>query len=173
MSLRELVANLYLVADAHALAILLGSLLWAIGGTLLARIGKAGQTDRDGRVVASVVIGGALIWLVVGVLAVAIAHVGFNKGMLDANIILLISPLVCLAASMSGIHWVFPLNELATIRTLRDVAVFALACAAGLWLLSRFRGWGIVFLGGLGDLLLIGGLAIAFLRVLYQRAFMR
>ncbi|MBK6636752.1 MAG: hypothetical protein IPG34_03165 [Rhodocyclaceae bacterium] len=171
MPLREIMLNLYIAADTHALAILLGSLLWAIGGTLLARVSKAGKTDSDGRLIASIVIGGALIWLVVGVLALAIAHVGYKKGLLDANILLLLSPIACLCASMVGIHWVFPLNELATIRTLRDIAVFALACTASMWLLSQFRGWGIVFLGGLGDLLLIGAFAVAFLRVLYRRAF--
>ena len=38
-------------------------------------------------------------------------------------------------ASVAGIHWGFPLSELATVRTLRDVALFAIACAAGLGLL--------------------------------------
>ena len=34
MPLREIMLNLYIAADTHALAILLGSLLWAIAGTL-------------------------------------------------------------------------------------------------------------------------------------------
>jgi hypothetical protein len=59
------------------------------------------------------------------------------------------------------------------VRTVRDVGLFVLACAVGLWLLSRFRGWGIAFLGGVGDLLVIGGLAIVLLRILYSRAFPR
>jgi hypothetical protein len=40
-----------------------------------------------------------------------------------------------------------------------------------LWLLSKFRGWGVVFLGGLGSLLVIGVLALLLLRVLYRRTF--
>jgi hypothetical protein len=173
MSLRNLLTSTYLTAEAHALTVVLVSLVWAVGGTLLARIGKAGATDRDGRAIASVVIGGALLWLIVAAMAAAIAHAGFNKSLFDASVLLLISPLLCLAASIAGIRWVFPLSELASVRTLRDVGLFVLACAVGLWLLSRFRGWGIAFLGGIGDLLVIGGLAVFLLRTLYSRAFPR
>lgn len=173
MSLRELVLGLYLGAEAHALAVLIGSMVWALGGSLLARIGKGGTSDRDGRAIASVVIGGAVLWVVVAASAGAIGHVGFGKGLLDADILLLLSPLLCLALSVAGIRWAFPLSELATVRTLRDVGLFVLACALLVWLLSRFRGWGILFLGGLGDLLLIGCLAVVLLLVLYRRAFPR
>ncbi len=173
MSLRDLLTSIDLTAEAHALTILLSSLAWAVGGTLLARMGKAGATDRDGRAIASVVVGGALLWLIVFAMAAAIAHSGFNKNLFDAHVLLLISPLLCLAASIAGIRWVFPLSELASVRTLRDVGLFVLACAVGLWLLSRFRGWGIAFLGGIGDLVVIGGLAIFLLRTLYSRAFPR
>lgn len=170
MPLRELFATLYQWADGHALALVLAALAWGLGGALLARIAKGGQSDRDGRAIASVVIGGAVLVMVVAALALGIAHVGFNKGLMDANAMLLAAPVLCLAASVAGIHWVFPLSELATVRTLRDVALFAIACAAGLWLLSRFRGWGLVFLGGIADLLLIGALALGLLRMLYRRA---
>lgn len=170
MPLREIFATLYLWADAHAVAILLATLAWGLGGALLARIGKAGSSDRDGRAIASVVIGGAVLVFVMAVMALAVAQVGFNKGVLDANVLLLAAPVLCVLASVVGIHWVFPLSELATVRTLRDVAVFVIACAAGLWLLSKFRGWGVVFLGGLGDIVVIGAMAAALLRVLYRRA---
>jgi hypothetical protein len=151
--------------------VLIASLAWAVGGSLLAWIGKGGRTDSDGRTIASVIIGGAVLSIIVAVAALAIAHVGFHRGPLDANVLLLAAPLTCLAGSVAGIHWVFPLSELATVRTLRDVGLFAIACAAGVWLLSTFRGWGVMFLGGLGDLLIVGGLAAALLRGLYRRAF--
>lgn len=173
MSLRDLLVSLYLGAEAQALVILMGSLAWAVGGTLLARIGKAGSSDRDGRAIASIVIGGAVLWLIVAVMAGAVAHAGFNKNLFDAHLLLLTAPLLCLAVSIAGIRWVFPLSELASVRTLRDVGLFVLACAVGLWLLSRFRGWGIVFLGGIGDMLVIGALAVGLLRILYSRAFGR
>lgn len=170
MPLRELLTSLYQWADGHAQALLLAGLVWGLGGALLARLGKGGRSDQDGRAIASIVVGGAVLVTVLAALALGLAQAGFGKGLLDANVLLLAAPLLCLAASTAGIHWVFPLSELATVRTLRDVAVFLVACAAGLWLLSRFRGWGLVFLGGLGDLLLIGALALALLRVLYRRA---
>lgn len=171
MPLRELFATLYQWADAQALALVLGALAWGLGGTLLARIARGGRSDRGGRAIANVVIGGAVLVMVASVLALGLAHMVFNRGMLDANVLLLAAPVLCVVASVAGIHWVFPLSELATVRTLRDVALFAVACAVGLWLLSRFRGWGLVFLGGIADLVVIGTLALGLLRVLYRRAF--
>lgn len=171
MSLRELLSSIYLWADANAMAILIASLAWAAGGSLLALIGKGGRTDSDGRAIAGVVIGGAVLFVVFAVAALGIAHAGFKKSPFDANVLLLSGPLLCLTGSVAGIHWVFPLSELATVRTMRDVSLFLLACAAGLWLLSTFRGWGVLFLGGLGDLLIVGVLAVALLRVLFRRAF--
>lgn len=171
MPLRELLAGIYLWADSHAVAIVIASLAWGLGGALLARIAKSGPSNRSGRAIASAVIGGAVLVMVVAALALGIAHAGFHKGLMDANALLLAAPVLCVAASVAGIHWVFPLSELATVRTLRDVLLFAVACAAGLWLLSRFRGWGLVFLGGIADLVVIGALALGLLRVLYRRAF--
>ena len=77
------------------------------------------------------VIGGAVLWTVIAVLALAVARFGFDKGLLDAHIMLLAAPVVCLVGSVYGIHSIFPLNELATVRTLRDVGLFVLACAIG------------------------------------------
>ena len=171
MTFRELLTSAYQWADAHALALLLASLAWGLGGTLLARVAKGGRTDQDGRVIASVVIGGAALLLMLALLAAGVAHLAFRQGLMDANALLLLAPLGCVLVSVLGMHQVFPLSELASVRTLRDLAVFALACIALLWLLSTFRGWGVAFLGGLGSLALIGLLAGLLLRVLYRRAF--
>jgi len=170
MPLREIFAAIYLWADGQAVAILMAALAWGMGGALLARIGKGGQSDRDGRAIANVVIGGAVLAFVLAAMALAVAHAGFRRGVLDANVLLLAAPVLCVVASIVGIHWVFPLSELATVRTMLDVAVFVIACAAGLWLLSTFRGWGVMFLGGIGDIVVIGVMAAALLRVLYRRA---
>lgn len=150
---------------------LLAALFWGLGGTLLARLAKGGRSDKDGRVIASAVIGGAALLLVVALLAAGVAYVAFKQGLMDANALLLLAPLVCVLVSVFGIHQVFPLSELASVRTLRDLAGFAVACMALLWLLSKFRGWGVAFLGGLGSLALISLLAVLLLRVLYRRAF--
>jgi hypothetical protein len=171
MSLRELLITTYQWADAHALALLLAALSWGLGGTLLARMARGGRSDQDGRLIASAVIGGAVLLLVAAMLAVSVAYVAFKQGLMDANALLLLAPLGCVLVSVLGIHQVFPLNELASVRTLGDLFAFALTCVALVWLLSRFRGWGVAFLGGLGSLVLIGLLVVLLLRVLYRRAF--
>ena len=171
MPLNEFLIYLYLWADSHALDIVLASVAWAMVGTALARIGKYGQTEQDGQAIANIVIGGAVLWMLLSAMALGVAHVGFKKGMFDANVLLLVAPLLCVAGSVVGIHWVFPLSSLATVRTLRDVCLFALACALGIWLLSKFRGWGVMFIGGIGELVVIAVMAVALLRVLYRRAF--
>lgn len=173
MSLRELLITSYQWADAHALVVLLAALAWGLAGTLLARVAKGGRTDQDGRLIANVVIGGAVLLLVVSMLAVSVAYLMFKQGVMDANALLLLAPLGCVLVSVLGIHRVFPLNELASVRTLSDLAWFALACIALLWLLSKFRGWGVAFLGGLGSLALIGVMVVLLLRLLYRRAFGR
>jgi len=110
----------------------------------------------------------ALALLLAGTL---LAHVAFKQTLMDANAWLLLVPLVGVLVSVLGIHRVFPLSELASVRTLRDLVGFAVACLWLLWLLSRFRGWGVAFLGGLGSLALIAALAALLLRVLFRRAF--
>jgi hypothetical protein len=171
MSLRELLITSYQWADTHALALLLAALAWGLVGTLLARLTKGGRSDLDGRLIASVVIGGAVLLLVAAMLAVSVAYVSFKQGLMDANVVLLLAPVGCVLVSVVGIHRVFPLNELASVRTLSDLAWFALTCIALLWLLSKFRGWGVAFLGGLGSLALIGVMVVLLLRALYRRAF--
>ena len=76
-----------------------------------------------------------------------------------------------LAGCLLGIRMVFPLNELASVQTFTDMGLFVAACLFVLWLFSTFRGWGIVFLGDLGQLVIIGGLGYLVLRRLYRRAF--
>ena len=93
--------------------------------------------------------------------------------MLEANVALLAAPVVCLGLCLAGVRLVFPLDELASVRTLREVGLFVLACAVVLWLFSKFRGWGIVFWGDLGQLALILVFGFVLLRRLYRRAFSR
>ena len=171
MSVRELLIILYQWADAHALAWLLSALAWGLGGTLLAWLSKGGRSDRDGRLIASVVIGGAVLLLATTLLGLGVAYWAFDRGLMDANALLLLAPLACVLLSVLGIHQLFPLSELASVRTLADLALFALACLTLLWLLSKFRGWGVAFFGGLGSLALLGVLAVWLLRLLYRRAF--
>jgi hypothetical protein len=79
-------------------------------------------------------------------------------------------PLFAIGGSLIGIHRIFPLNELSTWRTARDIVIFVGFAAGILWLLSRFR-WGVFFLGGLIEFLIIGLGAVWLFTRLFRRAF--
>ncbi len=59
----------------------------------------------------------------------------------------------------------------ADFRTAFDVGLFVLGCAAVIWIFSQFRGWGIIFWGGIGQLVIIGAVGYFVMRRLYRRAF--
>ena len=148
----------------------MGALLIPVIGTLLAWIGKGGRTDRDGRLIASSVVLFGLGAFLLEVLAVAVGRLAFERSILEVNVILVIAPVACLAGCVLGIRLVFPLNQLASVRSMTDVGLFVAACLVVLWLFSKFRGWGIVFWGDLGQLLIIGVLGFFLLKRLYRRA---
>ena len=101
----------------------------------------------------------------------ALAKLVFDQSITQINIALLAAPVICLVGSLVGIHAVFPLNELASIRSLVDVLLFVGAAGLVLTALSYFRGWGVLFRGGLLDLAVIGVITFFLLRGLYRRAF--
>jgi hypothetical protein len=171
MSLGELLASLYVWADAHAPHVLAAAALLPAGGTFAAWVGKQGRTDQDGRVLASAVVGLAILFAVAVLTAGAIAVAAFDRSLLEANVLLLAAPIVCLAGALLGMRLVFPLGALSSVRTAADIGIFLVACAAALWLLSRFRGWGVIFFGGLAQLATIAIFTWLLLRRLYRRAF--
>lgn len=173
MTLNDFLQLSYAWADRQALLVLLVAVLIPIVGTALAWVGKGGRTDADGRFIASAVVALAFLGVLVELAAIFVARAVHGVGVFDANLLLLLAPLLCLAGSLLGIRLVFPLSELGSIRTALDVGLFVVACGAVLWFLSKFRGWGIVFFGGLGQLLLLGVVAAFFLWRLYRRAFGR
>ena len=173
MSLGQLLGDAYAWLDARAAELLVVAVLIPACGTVLAWAGKGGSTDRDGRVIASVLVGLGLGVFLVSVLAALLAHVAFGRSPFEANVLLVLAPVVCLVGCLAGVRALFPLSELASVRTFTDVASFVGACLAVLWLFSKFRGWGIVFWGNLGQLLIIGVLGFLLLRRLYRRAFRR
>jgi len=173
MSVSEILVTVYAWLDFNALELLIAAVVIPVVGTLLAWVGKSGRTDRDGRLVASLLVGFGLVAFCVEVLALVIAHVSFGRGVLDANVFLLLSPVLCLTGCLLGIRMVFPLSGLASVRTFTDVGFFVAACFAVVWIFSKFRGWGILFLGGIGQLLVIGVLGFVLLKTLYKRAFVR
>jgi hypothetical protein len=171
MTLEQALTESYGWAEQHATLVFAVALAIPVLGTLLAWIGKGGRTDADGRFIASAVIGLATLAVVAEMVGVFIAGAALRVSLLDMNVLLLLAPVLCLVGSVLGIKLVFPLSELGSVRTLRDAGVFLLACAVGLWLLSTFRGWGVVFFGGLLQLLFIAALGWLLLRRLYRRAF--
>jgi hypothetical protein len=171
VTLHEFLAAAYAWAVAHRIAILIVALAVPVVGTGLARIGKAGKTDRDGRFIASLVVGLGLLAVLVEVLAVAVGAGVLGRSVLDADFVLLVSPLLCLGGALLGIRLVFPLNELASVRTAVDVGAFILACAAVVWFFSKFRGWGLLFFGSVTQLVLLLVLGFFLVRRLWRRAF--
>lgn len=171
MTLAELLAQGYAWADANAALIFGAALAIPAVGTALAWIGKQGRTDKDGRVIASLVIGLAVVFAAAVLAGLGIALPTLGRSLLQANVLLIAAPVACVVASLLGMSRVFPLRELASVRTLTDIAMFFAACAAAIWLLSKFRGWGVLFFGSLGQLLVIGVFAFVLLRRLFRRAF--
>jgi hypothetical protein len=173
MTPREVFEGLYAFAEARPLPILLVAVLVPLLGIGMAWVGRGGRTDEDGRVIADVMV---LVGVVQFVLAMTVAYVGaafLERRLFDTDVMLLAAPWVWLALTVVGVRQVFPLSELASWRSLRAVIAFFAVAAVFLWLLSKFRGWGIFFLGSLAELavlLVLGGLLI---RQLYQRAFRR
>ena len=171
MTLRDLLASSYTWANANAVWVFLVAVAIPVIGTLLAWVGRGGKTDKDGRLIASVVMGVALSAVVFEIAAITLSVGVMHLSALDAHILLLLAPVLCLVGSTFGIRLIFPLNQLGSVRTALDVGLFVAACLVVLWLFSKFRGWGIVFFGSLTQLAAIGILAALLLRRLYRRAF--
>ena len=170
MALGELLMSLYAWADSRSLEIFAGAIGVPVAGTAMAWIGKGGRTDRDGRIIASTFVGFGLLVFLVEVIAIAIAHMAFQRSVMDADVVLLLAPIVCLGGCLLGIRMVFPLNQLASVRSFTEIGVFVVACVAALWFFSKFRGWGIIFWGDLVQLAVIGALGYFLSRRLFERA---
>ena len=173
MTVEELLSGAYRFADAHDLAIAGALVVFPLLGTLLAWIGRGGKTDRDGIFIANAVVLVAATVFLVSVLAVFLGMSVRNRSLLDANVLLLVAPILCIAGSVFGVRRVFPTAELAGMATLRAIAAFVLACAIAWWIMLKFRGWGIVFFGSLVQLLVFVILGAVLLWVLWRRAFGR
>lgn len=170
MTLGDMLRSAYGWADLNAHWVLLAAALVPVVGTLAARVGKGGKTDADGKLIASLVMGLALVAVVLEVGCLFIARSALGADVLQANVLLVVAPVVCLAGSVVGLRLVFPLTELGSVRTAVDLGAFLLACAAVVWLASRFR-WGVLFVGSIGQLVVILALAALVLRRMYRRAF--
>jgi hypothetical protein len=171
MSVAEVLAAGYAWADAHAWHFMAAAIAVPALGTPLAWIAGRGGSAGHGRKLASICVGVGLAAVALEAAAILVAHYFLDYSMLDANAVLLVAPAICLVASVAGIGLVFPLGELDSVRAASDLGLFLLAGAAALWLLSKFRGWGFIFLGWTSDAAVIAVLAALLLRRLYRRAF--
>jgi hypothetical protein len=171
MTLRELLASAYTWANANSLWVFLAAVAIPLFGTFLAWIGRGGKTDKDGKLIASVVMGVAIAAVALEVLVITLGVGVMHQSALDAKLLLLAAPVVCLVGSVFGIRLIFPLNELGSVRTAVDVGLFVAACLVVLWVFSKFRGWGVVFFGSLTQMVFVGIMLALLLRRLYRRAF--
>lgn len=171
MTLNELFDASYLWAEQNGQLILLLSVAIPAAGTLLAYIGKGGKTDADGRFIASTVMTFAMLAVVLEATALFVSINLRGQSLLDANAALLAAPIICLAGSMFGLRLVFPLSELGVVRALLELAWFLASCLLVFWFMSKFEGWRIHIFGSLFTLIILGAVAIFFLRRQYRRAF--
>lgn len=171
MTLDDAFVSSYLWADAHAAWVFLGACAVPLLGTLLAWIGKGGRTDEDGKAVASAVLAIALLATAGELVAVGIGMVVYGKSMLQANVLLLLAPFICLFGSFFGIKRVFPLGHLGTVKTATDFGLFLVSVLGLLWFLSMFRGWYLVFFGSFLQLVVVMAIVLFVIYRLYRRAF--
>jgi hypothetical protein len=171
MTLNELLVASQRWADEHAMALLAGSVLLPIVGTLLAWLGRGGKTDRDGRFIASALMGVGMLAVVAEVFVLLLARSIHGTSPMDVSLALLAAPVLILVLSVIGIRLVFPLSELASVRSALDLLAFAVCCGAVAWIFSTFRGWGVVFFGSITQLAVVTAIAAFFVRRMFRRTF--
>ncbi|MBI1206771.1 MAG: hypothetical protein GC191_05715 [Azospirillum sp.] len=120
--------------------------------------------------VAGTVVGGALALAILYGLVLAVAVAGFRADLLAVDLRLLAGPPLLLVGSLVGIGRIYPLGRLEAIRVAREVMLLLLGCATVLWLFGKFHGWGIFFVGSLGQAVVIGAVALLWLRRQWRRA---
>jgi hypothetical protein len=171
MTLDELLTSSYQWADQNADLVLLAGLLIPLGGTVLAHYAKGGKTDADGKLIASLVMGFSIVAVILEVVLLFVARASYEKSLLDVNAALPFAPVLCLGGSIVGIRQVFPLSQLGSVRTAADMGLLVVILAGLLWLFSRFRGWGLVFIGSFGQLVIVSVVGLFFIWRLWRRAF--
>jgi hypothetical protein len=171
MTVDEFFFLVYAWCEVHSVEVLAAAIALPVLGSLAAWVGKGGKTDADGRLIASGVMAVALGAVLLEVLALGIALGVKNLSLFDANLLLLVSPVLCLVGCVLGIRRVFPLSQLGSVKSAVDVSAFVVACLAVMYFFSKFRGWSLVFFGSFAQLLVVLLLAALLIWRLYKRAF--
>ena len=171
MTLEDFFMSAYQGLEANKEVIGTALVAVPVVGTLGAWIGKSGKTEKDGIFLANLV-----IWIATGVFAFAVivALIGMSlmgKSLLQGDFVLLCAPIVCVSGTYYGIRKIFPLGELSSAHTLKDVGIFLIGCLAVWFIFKTFRGWGIIFFGSVFQLVawLVAGYWL--MRRLAKRAF--
>jgi hypothetical protein len=171
MTLEDFFVTVYkgLVENKGVITVALVSI--PVVGTLGTWIGKSGKTEKDGIFLANLV-----IWIATGVFAFSViaALIGMSmmgKSLLQGDLVLLCAPIFCVVGTFFGIRKVFPLGELSSTYTLKDVGIFLIGCLVVWFIFKTFRGWGILFFGSVLQLVawLVAGYWL--MRRLAKRAF--
>jgi len=155
MTLAEALSSLSLWLDSHALDVFAASVGLPVAGTIAAWVGKGGKTDTDGKAIASFLIAFALAVVLLEVALLSIGVFLQGRALVDTNLLLLTAPVLCLVLSIAGVRLVFPLSQLGSVKVLMNGFWFVAALGAFVWFLSKFRGWGIIFFGGIFQLILL------------------
>jgi hypothetical protein len=173
MTIAELARSVYQSLITWQQPILMAFLLLPVLATALAWLCKRLRAHARGARLASLTISVVVLALVVEVALLLVARAVFNADLTAAPVLLIIGPPLAAIGAVSGIHCVYPLNKLAAWRSLTDIGWFVVAVVAMFWLMSKFRGWGVIFAGSLLELVILGAFAYWLVRRLYRRAFSR
>jgi len=171
MTVDEFFFLVYAWSEVHAVEVFAAAIALPILGTAAAWLGRGGKTDADGRFIASTVMAVAIAAVLLEILGIGIALGVKNVSLLNASLLLLLAPIVCLVGCVIGIRRVFPLSQLGSVKSAVDVSAFVAACLAVMWIFSMFRGWSLVFFGSFAQLLVVALLAAVLVWRLYRRAF--
>jgi hypothetical protein len=171
MTVEESLISAYAWGKAHGTILLAVAVAIPVVGTVLARIGRGGRTDEDGRAIASALVVLGVAALLVELVAIHIAHVWFDGDLLRADASLAFAPIVLCAGCVLGAHWVFPLGELGGVHLLGRIGLLFLCCAGALWFFAQFRGWSIWFVGSFFQLVIVLVVFVWFVRRLLRQTF--
>lgn len=171
MTIGELVLGPHAWAAEHTAQVLVASTVYPILATVIAWLGRGGRTDRDGVLAADAALWGAALVMAAGTVWFLAVQSVLERRFIDMELALLVAPLVCFVGTWFGVTRVFPFGRLRFGAVMRDLAGFLVACAIAYWFLGQFRGWGIVFFGGIFQLLVFAALGVAFVAVLARRLF--
>ena len=171
MTVEELLVTPYLWSAAHGTLILGIAISFPVVATLLAWILRGGKTDEDGLVVADFAAGTSVLVFAVSSLLFAAASLSLDVTILEMQVAVLLAPLICCLATVFGVSRLFRLRRLYTIGLLQDVMLFLALLWAARWFMGKFWGWGMIFYGGTGQILIFLVLGFVGLVFLFRRVF--